>query len=293
MKQELTEHKLSRRDLLRWGVRGTVVCCSGALGSLAWASQAEPSWVQVTRHDVLLPHLPAEFDGMKVAHLTDIHIEYGGMAERFPDLCRMVTGLGADLICLTGDYISYRDNWQQRALYEGFRQLRAPLGVFAVMGNHDYMDDCGQSRTAMDRAGIRELRNEVVSLERDQSRFHVCGVEDMLVGAGDLGPVLAAVPSGQSALLLVHEPDFLDQVAATSRFQLMLSGHSHGGQVCLPGGGPIIIPPGAQKYPAGWYTLGDTRLYTNRGVGTVGVPVRFFCRPEVALFTLRSGKIES
>lgn len=280
---------LSRRRFLRLGVRGAIVCGTGALTSLAWGSHGEPQWVQITRHELVLPNLPSAFDGLRVAHLTDFHIEFGNMEERLSKVCQLATAQGADIICLTGDYISHLDTWQEEPLYQGLRHLKASLGVFAVMGNHDYWADINQPRNALQRAGVRELRNEVVTLQRGTQQFHVCGVEDLLVGAGDIRPVRAALPIGGCAMMLAHEPDYLDEVAAEGRFDFMLAGHSHGGQVCLPLLGPLVLPPGGRKYPAGHYQVGGTQLYTNRGIGVVGLSIRFFCRPELALFTLKSG----
>ena len=285
-------HGMTRRGLLRAGLRlgaGAGVAVAGASGSIAWGRYGEAKWVEIVRMELHLPRLGRAFDGLRVAQISDIHIESGDIAERLPELCQLVTRQQADVICLTGDYISYRTGGQEGPLYDGLKLLRAPLGVFAVMGNHDQFGGIEEPRNALRRAGIRELRNEVASLHREGEQFHVCGVDDMMNGPGDIEPVRAALPADGAALVMVHEPDFADAVSTCKRFDLMLSGHSHGGQICLPFGRVVHVPAFAEKHPAGLYRVNDMHLYTNRGLGTVGLPLRLFCRPEITVFTLRSG----
>ena len=280
---------ITRRGLLRAGVRSGLALAVGTGGSLAWGRFGEPDWLEVVELDLPLPRLSPVFDGLRLAQISDIHIESGSMAENLPALCEMVNRQKADVICLTGDYISYTYGRQEEPLYQGLKALRAPLGVFAVMGNHDQWAGIDQPRRALRRAGIRELRNEVVTLRRGGDQLHICGVDDLLEGPGDLEPVRAALPADGCALVLVHEPDYADAVSSCKRFDLMLSGHSHGGQICLPFGRVVHVPSMANKYPAGLYRVNQMQLYTNRGLGTVGLPIRLFCRPEITVFTLRSG----
>ncbi|RYG53566.1 hypothetical protein EON80_32580 [bacterium] len=139
----------------------------------------------------------------------------------------------------------------------------------------------------MQRSGIKELRNECLAIEREGSQLWMCGVDDWLFRAADLEAVNQALPAESCAILLAHEPDFADIVAPGGSFDLMLSGHSHGGQIALPWLGPITLPPGGRKYPCGWYKVGDMALYTNRGLGVTELPVRIGARPELTVFTLR------
>lgn len=138
------------------------------------------------------------------------------------------------------------------------------------------------------KRGTQVLVNSIHTLERGAARFHLAGIDDMYRGRPDLNKVLHAFPPGECAMLLVHEPDFADTSAETGRFDLQISGHSHGDQVVLPLAGPLILPRYGEKYFSGLYRVGEMLQYTNRGVGTSIPPVRFNCRPEITIFTLES-----
>jgi predicted MPP superfamily phosphohydrolase len=168
--------------------------------------------------------------------------------------------------------------------------LAAPLGVFAIPGNHDYWTDIDVVMAALRAAGLVLLRNASHRLEVDGVPLWLVGVDDVWEQHNDLQAALANVPVAEPALLLVHEPDFADEAVQTPhRILLQLSGHSHGGQVHLPLLGRPILPWLGQKYPVGLGLVpGSTlQVYTSRGIGVIAPPVRFNCRPEVALLTLR------
>jgi uncharacterized protein len=135
--------------------------------------------------------------------------------------------------------------------------------------------------------GIRVLANESAAIERDGTRFWLAGVNDVLGHTADLPKTLRNIPAGEAAILLVHEPDFADE-ASKFPVDLQLSGHSHGGQVRIPFLPPLYLPELAKKYVLGTYQVGPLPLYTNAGLGTVGVPARLNCPPEITLITLRS-----
>ncbi len=161
--------------------------------------------------------------------------------------------------------------------------LQGPLGVYACLGNHDYWTDPDAIARALGRAGVRVLRNEGVEVAEG---LWVAGLDDVWEGQPSLDMALKGMPSDAATVVIVHEPDYADEVTADGRVMLMVSGHTHGGQVRLPLLGPPILPYLGQRYPAGLYTLGDMTLYVSRGVGLISPPVRFNCRPEVTLLTL-------
>lgn len=285
--------KITRRGFLRAGVRSTIGLCGLGLGSLAWATR-EDEWLEINQIEVKMPYLPTAFDGYRIAQLSDIHIEGGAMRTWLPQIAHEVTALGADAIVLTGDYVTVPGDWQENPLVEGLKHLRARDGVFAVLGNHDHwhmgrdrMRGPQMVRSALKRAGIEELRNSALPIKRQGERLWMCGIDDWITGYSDLDAVSYQFPPQSAAVLLAHEPDYADHVAATNRYGLMLSGHSHGGQIALPFLGPIVTPRGSWKYQRGRYQVQNMTLYTNRGVGTVGIPLRFCARPEIAVFTLR------
>jgi hypothetical protein len=291
----VSNRKITRRGLLRAGVRLGIGASTLTLGSTVWASEVEPDWVEVTENEVVLPRLPREFDGFRIAQISDVHIEGGDMRQHFPAICDLVTAQNADLIVMTGDYTTHGDLWQEKPLVAGFQRLKAPHGVFAVLGNHDQWPWEGDARhgatlvrSALSRGGVRELRNEAHRLEKNGASLYLGGLDDWLTRFDELDSLLAQIPSGAPAILLAHAPDLADEIAPLGRFDLLLSGHSHGGQIAAPFIGVLHVPGGAKKYPRGRYQVGDLALYTNRGLGTVGIPFRFCARPEISVFTLRA-----
>ncbi len=179
--------------------------------------------------------------------------------------------------------------WLRRIPWlEAVRPLSAPLGVFGVRGNHDWYRGVEPVTEIASAAGIRMLVNASVAVQRGGESLYLASVDDLYGQHHDLGRALAGVPRGAAVILLAHEPDFADTAALDDRIVLQLSGHSHGGQVRIPLLDATWLPRYGQKYPAGLYQVGGLQLYTNRGIGVVGPAIRFNCRPEVTLFTLRS-----
>lgn len=281
--------KITRRRFLG-GLAGVGV---SALGSYEWARRVEPNWTQTTWLDIPLRHLPREFDGFQIAQVSDIHIENGAMKQHFPAVCERVTALGADCIVITGDFITYPNNWSQDYFIRTLPLLRAREGVFGVRGNHDVVSIGAQPharcdmRISMKRGGVRELFNTVHTFKREGAKLHLAGVDDPWLGEPDFPSVAKMIPRGEAAVLLAHEPDAAGIYSGDQHFGLMLSGHSHGGQVCLPGGFPVHVPPMSERFPRGLYQTDGMWHYTNRGLGTVGLALRFCSRPEISVFTLR------
>jgi hypothetical protein len=213
--------------------------------------------------------------------------------ERFASIVDLIKEQSPDLVAVTGDVILAYGGMpdDQPALDEFgkvFKQIADDYETIAVLGNHDYWYDADKVRSVLERAGARVLMNSVHSLERRGERLHIAGVDDIYENQDDLGAVLSALPQDGGAILLAHEPDFADISAATGRFDLQISGHSHGGQVSLPVIGPLVLPHLGRKYPSGLYKVGDMYQYTNRGVGMTMPTIRFNCRPEITVFTLES-----
>lgn len=265
---------------------------SGALagvGCLLYAREVETRWLEVVPVTLTLPRLAREFDGYRIVQIGDIHLEDWTKPRRLNRIVDLVNEQHADLIAITGDFLSYSvDSGVPGRLVEALKRLRARDGVVAVMGNHDYLTDADLVRRCLKESGTPELRNDVRTLRRDGAALHIAGVDDVMEGRSRLDLLLQKLPEEGAAVLLAHEPDFADVSAATGRFDLQLSGHSHGGQVRMPFLGPVILPPHSQRYSAGLYEVGDMLQYTNRGLGFVDVRLRFLCRPEITVLTLRS-----
>jgi predicted MPP superfamily phosphohydrolase len=286
----------TRRQFLRVSATGI----GGAiLGVGAYAALVEPEEVRVERVRIHLPNLADAFDGLKIVQLSDLH--YGPFTGN-REIGRAVARANAenpDLVVLTGDFVTARtfgfesDRLTDPALTHAvlcanlLGQLRAPLGVFAVLGNHDSFVNAFYVAEVLGFRSVRVLRNARHALERGSARLWLAGVEDVLQGSPRLDLALKGIPAGEPTVLLVHEPDFAD-FAARLPVHLQLSGHSHGGQVRLPLLGSPYLPPLARKYPYGYYRVGRMQLYTNRGIGTIMVPLRFDAPPEVTVFTLHA-----
>jgi uncharacterized protein len=248
----------------------------------------------LVRQELTLTRWPAALDGFTIALLSDFHYDPVFSVHPIRAAVSTVNELHPDMIVLTGDFVSepmLRRNREEAALMAEpcarlLRQMHAPQGLWAVLGNHDQLTDPTLVSNILRATGISVLVNQSVAIELNQSRFWLSGVDDVLFGAPDLVSTLARVPSNEPTILLAHEPDYARHV---SRYpiDLQLSGHSHGGQVRLPFLPPLYEPPMARRYIAGLYRVGALILYTNRGLGTVVAPIRFDCPPEITLFTLR------
>ena len=255
-----------------------------------YVREVEPADVEVASISLVLPRLAREFDGYRVAQISDLHAQDRMTPGGLLGLVNLVNAEAPDLTVITGDFATYS---RFRSLLHHvpglaapLRRLRAPDGVFAVLGNHDHETEPPVVRRTLDASGVAELRNAVHTLRRGGAALHLCGVDDVKEGASRLDQVLEELPEEGAAVLFAHEPDFADTSAETGRFDLQISGHSHGGQARLPLLGPMFVPKLSRKYPSGLYDVGGMPLYTNRGVGAHPW-FRFNCRPEITLFNLR------
>lgn len=259
-----------------------------AAGGVLYRGLRELDEIEVTRHELPLPGLGPAFDGYRISQLSDVHMDGWMTPERLMRAVELANAEAPDLVAFTGDFVSYHMPVDTGALVRAFRSLSAPDGVAAVLGNHDHLTGAGGVRRLGRAAGVDELTNEVRTLRRGRDSLHLAGIDDLQEGLPRINRVLERLPEDGAAVLLSHSPDFADVAGPTGRFGLQLSGHSHGGQIRLPPFGALYKPPYSEHYPLGLYEVARMRLYTNRGLGTVHLPLRLNCRPEVSVFTLRS-----
>ncbi len=274
-----------RRFLKRFGI-GLGVCA----GIYTEARYIEPRVLDVSRHVAYLPELPLALDGLLVAHLSDLHHGPITPVETIRDAVTAVVEASPGVVMLTGDFI--HNHIEQAAdLATILGPLHAvPLGLFACLGNHDYRDRTGDLvAMALLKSGIAVLRNES---HVATSGLSVVGIEDTTRGLPDPLRALAGVPADAACVFLTHNP--VGIWGATRRSCLALSGHTHGGQVRIPGM-PIRRPVGMEGFPLleGWGAFDRARLFISRGVAMMGIPLRFRCPPEVALITLKRGNGQS
>ena len=229
--------------------------------------------------------LPEGFCGFRIMHLSDLHADgVEGFAER---LRAHIQGLEVDLCVLTGDY-RFKMRGPCDAIYPNMARIlsgvNARLGIVGILGNHDLFEEV----SALEGMGVKMLVNAALELRRGRDSAWVIGVDDPhYYGCDDLPRALRHVPSHAFKILLVHTPEMLED-AAQHGVHLYLCGHTHGGQICLPMIGPIIVNASCpRRYTRGVWRYKNVQGYTSAGVGTSGVPVRFFCRPEIGLIELR------
>jgi uncharacterized protein len=255
----------------------------------------EPNRPQLLRREIHLHRWPLPLDGFTIAFLSDFHYDAHFSIHPLRDAIGVVNGLKPDLIALGGDFVTlslmqHRDKPAAAAIEPCsllLRQLKARFGVWAVLGNHDFASDPERITDILRGQGIHVLANQSAAIESNGGRFWLSGVNDVTSDTADLDVTLHDVPANEATVLLAHEPDYADDVAPVRRVDLQLSGHSHGGQVRLPFLPPLYLPELAKKYVWGLYRIGALTLYTNRGLGTVGLPIRLNCPPEITLITLR------
>jgi uncharacterized protein len=279
---------LGRRELLRRAAGLALV--AGALGvaGAEYTRTIEPSWFEITSVPVRMAGMAPAFNGYRIAQISDLHLGDWLTPAQLAQVVRMVNGLGADLIAVTGDFITSHASKHAQDLITTLRDLHAPDGVTGILGNHDHWSNAGVIRNVIAESGMLDLNNAVHTLQRGGALLHIAGVDDIWERKARLDDVLAAMPREGAAVLLAHEPDFADASAASGRFGLEISGHSHGGQIIAPIIGPLRLPLYAKKYPLGRYQVGRMTQYTNRGIGMLQPHVRFNCRPEITVYTLEA-----
>ena len=260
-----------------------------AAGGFFYAREVETRRVEVRSVELTLPRLAPEFDGYRIVQFGDLHLDDWSRPERLHRIVEKVNEQRPDLVAITGDFGSYSAReFDANRLIEALRGLRARDGCVAILGNHDYLTDVKLVRRCIREGGVEELINSVRTLRRGAAALHVAGIDDVMEGNSRLDLVLRELPEEGAAILLAHEPDFADVSSATGRFDLQLSGHSHGGQVAVPLLRRLVLPPFSQRYTRGLYEVRGMTQYTNRGIGFVHARLRFLCRPEITVFTLRS-----
>lgn len=255
------------------------------LGQAARLALSEPFRLTVEHHKIFLRRLPRVFDGLRVVQLSDIHHSPFTSREQIERAVETANSLQPDIIALTGDYVS-KERAYAAPCAELMGRLRARHGVFAVLGNHDHWTDAALITDLFRAEGITVLVNQGMRFEKDGAAFWLAGVDDTMVGLEDLPLALAGAREEELKLLLAHNPIIIRR-AARAGVDLVLSGHTHGGQVNLRPERSASGKP-RRRLVKGLAKRGETQIYVTRGLGTVVLPVRFGCPPEVSLLELRT-----
>jgi predicted MPP superfamily phosphohydrolase len=255
---------------------------------------AETYWIRVKEYAFTDPDLPATFDGTRIVLLTDIHRGPFFSQARVAALVERVNALEPDLLVLGGDYV-FTDTGYAQSCFAELKNLRAPLGCFAVLGNHDYEEyggDIGDPSPVIEAiagAGITLLREDGVWIEHEGTRIRIGGVSDYTEDFPVLAPTLEGTSEDDFVLLVSHNPDFAETLPAGA-VDLVLAGHTHGGQVTFFGlWAPYLPSEYGQKYRTGVVATENTTVIVSNGIGTSTIlPIRLFARPQIVVITLES-----
>jgi len=283
-------HALSRRQFL---ARATYVYAAAGLGLSGYGIWSAERLPVVTRRTLFFPDLPPGLDGIRIAHLSDVHAGIHMEREKMEAIVAQTNALRPDLICQTGDMIDIAATYIPDYV-RAFRELRAPLGVVTVLGNHDRYTGEEAVIRGVREAGQAFVQNGSHVVERNGTPLALVGIDDPRNWRADdpqdaeVGIALRRSPPDVFKILLAHRPGAFDG-AAPRGVPLTLAGHIHGGQIYLPvigwSAGRLIT-----KYVMGHFRQGSSQLYVSRGIGVVGVPIRVFVPPEIALLELRRSK---
>lgn len=289
-------NRISRRAFLHSSIIGVSgLAMAGCVNGVVTRGE-----IEVTDRAIRLPNLPAAWKGKTVAHLSDIHSSPFMSLSDLKRIVRNTNAVGADVIVMTGDFVTSHRN-EIPPFLEAMSELKAPLGVYASTGNHDYYCGVDFISRGMEDIGITMLRNEAKAISIDGQKLHLIGVDDeddpTIVKYVDgkhaphMDATFSGLPENSASILLCHKPYRFEQYAQTN-IGLMLSGHTHGGQIVFGrfAGTVLSISSVASKFIEGCYTpeasKSGSQLYVSRGLGTVGLPIRINCPPEIVKITL-------
>ncbi len=276
---------LKRRKLFKLLGIGSLVGSAG----FGYASCIERTWLAITRVNIPIKNLPADLDGFKIAHLTDFHLDPHYPRDLLQEAVTSTLDENPDMIALTGDFISHEKSALDELLTI-LQPLASHKACYASVGNHDmWQFKPKEIRQKFAASGFRLLINEGEILRTSShSPLFVYGLDSFWSGKPDRNKALLKAPPNVPIIGLIHEPDPFEQTAKDGRTTLQLSGHTHGGQCRIPliGYAPAKVSWG-KKFIHGYYQIGESHLYVSSGLGTTALPIRFACRPEIALLTLR------
>jgi len=257
---------------------------AGNVSKIARNAMDEASSLSLERVEIDLHRLPKKLDGFKIIHLSDIHHSPFTNLEHIERVVKVANRLKPDIFLLTGDYVSHEKKYIA-PVAKVLGGLVSRFGTYACLGNHDHWTDPDLVVKKFRDAGIKMLVNEGFRFEARDASFWMCGVDDHMVGKTDLAAALKGAFPDEMKLLLAHNPLIFRQ-AARFGVDLTLSGHTHGGQVKVRDPEKRLLP--RRKLSSGLHKRKDSQIYITRGIGTVVLPIRYQCPPEISLLVLRA-----
>ncbi|HEX2950963.1 MAG TPA: metallophosphoesterase [Armatimonadota bacterium] len=250
--------------------------------ALLWKGFANSNQLELRCETVRIPHLPKGFQGFRILQISDLHLrQYSARGE---ELLQKIEEIDPDLVCLTGDYAFTSLSLPNvEAFFDRLAQRPAVVGIF---GNADYRPGITDEIRAHWNKFFPFLSNSALCLERQGESIWIAGVDDPHLGRDSVMSAMDMVPANATTILLAHSPEVILR-PLDPRIRLILSGHTHGGQICLPGGQALyhntLLP---KRFSSGRHNLGSVTLYVSRGIGSTRLPLRYGCLPEITLFTL-------
>lgn len=256
---------------------------AGSFSKVARSALNEANSLEIEEIEIHLKRLPKKLDGLRLVHLSDIHHSPFTSLEHIEKTVRIANDLEPDLFVLTGDYVSHETEYIE-PVGEVLGRLRSAFGTFACLGNHDHWTDAGGVTESLRANDIKVLINEGFRFSARDVSFWLCGVDDHMVRQTDLSAALRGSFPDEMKMLLAHNPVIIRQ-AAKFDVDVIFSGHTHGGQIKIRDRGKKILPQ-SRKPRSGLYERRNTQIYVTRGIGTVVLPMRYRCPPEISLITL-------
>ncbi len=277
---------MSRRSFLHGGLLGGAAAGGLTLFEAYQARYVNPYRPQLERVSIPVPSNHPGLAGMRIGFITDTHVGPFISPDDLARATKLVADEHPDLILLGGDYVSESPRYTSSAVEVIWELVReTPLGGYAVLGNHDLSVSRTRVAEVLTATGIPVLRNQSLPISYGNDELWIGGIDETLLGDDRPVETFAQIPEGAASIALWHEPEFAELAAAQGAF-LQLSGHTHGGQIRVPGVGPVGLPIHGKRYVMGLNQVNDMLIYTARGVGVYRPPMRFNCPPEVTLITL-------
>lgn len=283
-----TPTRMGRRAFLK---KASVFLSMGAaigLSQYLWGAHIETDYLELEEHDLILPRLSPEFEGFRLVQVSDLHFDQPMMGGFILRLVKAINNLTPSVLVFTGDLLGGTAPFHQLTLASALKLLDERIIKLAILGNHDHFVNPYAIRGILKEAGFIVLQNQIFTYKGRKSPLFFCGLDDPLWKKDDLDIICRGLPQSGACILMVHEPDYVNQISQPSRFDLVLAGHTHGGQIVLPLSGPLFKPEMGKHFTSGFYQVGEMQLYVNRGLGQVSPHFRYNAPPEITLFRLHS-----
>ncbi len=273
----------NRRNFIK---KLTVSCSAITPMAPVLMSVRETENLELNDIEIVIPNLPKAFTDYKIIQLSDIHTSFAVRKKYLREIMNTINHLDYNMITFTGDFVSNNLNYIHD-FTDAFQMLKNKQNAYAVLGNHDFWTDENGVDQALRSVNIRPLRNEHKKIHMGDSFINIIGVDDVWVQKADINKAMTGCKPEETNILLCHNPDLI-HTAKNKNINLMLSGHTHGGQVRIPFLGAIVLPSkNGKKYDQGLFREQGSYLYVNRGIGVISPPIRFLCRPEITRITLK------